>query len=394
MLYLFSKLRGQVSFSLISPGWGICVATDISIAWLCASFVFGALHPAVKFLLLLAVVDDVGGLVIIAAFYPNDEHPVRPIWLLLVLAGMFLAILMRFFKVNYWALYVFVCGPIVWYGLLRTGVHVALALCFIIPIIPISCLSHSRSPDPEAAERELAVPHFSPGELSPTLIAKTEFCKQGAKSLVFTQTEIGKKQIPFGSTSIAEEDISCEDAESSSSPHSKREERTSDRRGSENTLVEGIDGHSGPLYRFEEDMKLFVHCGLFFFALGNAGVQLSHFGLVTFNISFSLIIGKTLGIFLFGAFAVRMLKIPLPEGMTLRHLLVVAIICGSGLTVALFIANEAYDHPPFIAQAKIGALLSIGAGFFALLCAKLFGIQKVTEVNMAIDEPTPSHTRV
>ena len=79
----------------VANGWGIPTATDIALAWLVARVVFGRGHSAVSFLLLLAVADDGIGLGIIAVFYPDPNHPVQTIWLLLVAAGMGVAWGMR-----------------------------------------------------------------------------------------------------------------------------------------------------------------------------------------------------------------------------------------------------------------------------------------------------------
>ena len=117
-------------------GWGIPTATDIALAWLVARFVFGAAHPAVKFLLLLAVADDAIGLIIIAVFYPDPMNPVVPGMLLFVLLGMLAAFLLRKFKVqNYWP-YLIIGGVLSWYGLYSAHLHVALALVPIIPFLP------------------------------------------------------------------------------------------------------------------------------------------------------------------------------------------------------------------------------------------------------------------
>ncbi|WP_227762572.1 Na+/H+ antiporter NhaA [Zhaonella formicivorans] len=117
-------------------GWGIPTATDIALAWLVARFVFGDKHPAVKFLLLLAIADDAIGLVIIAVFYPDPLHPVQPVWLLLVLAGMLVAYLLRRAKVSsYWP-YILGGGLLSWLGLHNAHLHPALALVFIVPFLP------------------------------------------------------------------------------------------------------------------------------------------------------------------------------------------------------------------------------------------------------------------
>ena len=117
-------------------GWGIPTATDIALAWLVARLVFGAGHPAVSFLLLLAVADDGLGLGIIAVAYPDPENPVKPIYLLLVLAAMSLAFALRSARVqNFWP-YVLVPGVLSWLGLMLAHLHPALALVPIVPFMP------------------------------------------------------------------------------------------------------------------------------------------------------------------------------------------------------------------------------------------------------------------
>jgi NhaA family Na+:H+ antiporter len=123
-------------FAGIAHGWGIPTATDIALAWLVARVVFGKGHPAINFLLLLAVADDAIGLGIIAVFYPNPEHPPAPIWLLLTAAGMISAFAMRKAKVRSWLPYVLVGGSLSWVGLVLAALHPALALVFIIPFLP------------------------------------------------------------------------------------------------------------------------------------------------------------------------------------------------------------------------------------------------------------------
>ncbi|MFT7621466.1 MAG: NhaA family Na+:H+ antiporter, partial [Myxococcota bacterium] len=84
----WSAYGGTAEYSAVANGWGIPTATDIALAWLVARIVFGGSHPAVNYLLLLAVADDAIGLGIIAVFYPDPAHPVQVQWLGLVAAGM------------------------------------------------------------------------------------------------------------------------------------------------------------------------------------------------------------------------------------------------------------------------------------------------------------------
>ena len=117
-----------------SGGWGIPTATDIALAWLVARFVFGPGHPAVSFLLLLAVADDAIGLGIIAFAYPTDE----PQWLntLWIIPGMLLAFSLRRLNVRSWAPYVLGGGLLSWWGLFSANLHPALALVPIVPFLP------------------------------------------------------------------------------------------------------------------------------------------------------------------------------------------------------------------------------------------------------------------
>lgn len=93
-------------------------------------------HPAVNFLLLLAVADDAIGLGTIAIFYGDPEHPANPLFLLLVLIGMTVAFGLRKREVQSWWPYIFVAGPIAWVGLIMAHLHPALALVPIVPLMP------------------------------------------------------------------------------------------------------------------------------------------------------------------------------------------------------------------------------------------------------------------
>jgi NhaA family Na+:H+ antiporter len=263
-------------------GWGIPTATDIALAWLAARMVFGAAHPAVSYLLLLAVADDAIGLAIIAVFYPNPALPVEPVWLLLTAAGSLAALLLRGFHCrNYWP-YLLSGGTLSWIGLYKAHLHPALALVFIVPFLP-------------AGKRE---------------------------------------------------------------PQHFFEEDPAD--------------HS-TLARFEHEWKVIVDFGMFMFGLANAGVQLSSMGTITFLVLAALLIGKTAGIFCFGWLAARS-GFALPQGMTGRDLVTAALIAGTGFTVSLFIAGEAFSNLAIGGAAKMGAMLSLSAAICAIFLGKLVGV--------------------
>lgn len=133
---VFFLLTNLMGLTHLNQGWGIPTATDIALAWLAAKIIFGASHPAINFLLLLAIVDDAIGLGIIAIFYGDPNNPANPVQLLFVLVGMALALLMRKTKINSWPLYVIFPGLLSWFGLYTAHLHPALALVFIVPFMP------------------------------------------------------------------------------------------------------------------------------------------------------------------------------------------------------------------------------------------------------------------
>jgi NhaA family Na+:H+ antiporter len=127
---------GIDDYAALARGWGVPTATDIALAWLAARAVFGAGHPAINFLLLLAVVDDAIGLAIIAVFYGDPHQPAEPAFLALVAFGMAIAFAMRRLRVKSWVPYVALAGPLAWAGLSLARLHPALSLVFIVPFMP------------------------------------------------------------------------------------------------------------------------------------------------------------------------------------------------------------------------------------------------------------------
>jgi NhaA family Na+:H+ antiporter len=118
---------------IINGAWAVPTATDIAYCWLFAGLIFGRAHPAVTFLLVLAVLDDLIGMMIIAVYYTPEVHVE---WLGLLAIGIVICEVMRRFGVrSYWP-YVLIGGTLSWFGLHNTGVHAALALVPIVPFMP------------------------------------------------------------------------------------------------------------------------------------------------------------------------------------------------------------------------------------------------------------------
>lgn len=289
-------------FDIVSRGWAIPTATDIAFSYLVGRMVFGAGHPAIRFLLLLAIADDALGLIILAVFYPTGA--LAPLWLLLSLAaalgvyGLFNWLPVHLDrgnllqpnatwvrkKLSFWPY--LIAGALSWYGFQEAGIHPALGL---LPIVP-------------------AIPHADRS---------------------------------FGVFAEAEQYL------------------------------------TDLLNRIEHMLKVPVEIVLFFFGLLNAGVEFSAISEPTWLVLAGLLVGKPVGIFLFGWFAVRVLRLGLADGMRMADLFVVGCVAAIGFTVALFVASVAFPAGPVQDAAKMGALFSFGAAAFALLAGRMMGVTKV-----------------
>lgn len=136
----------------VGRGWAIPTATDIAFCYLVGRIIFGAAHPAIRFLLLLAIADDAVGLIILAVFYPTGD--LAPQWLLLSF-GAAAAVFVLFNwlplwldgdnqlrpystwtrkSLSFWPYLIAAAAS--WYGFQEAGIHPALGFLPIIPAIP------------------------------------------------------------------------------------------------------------------------------------------------------------------------------------------------------------------------------------------------------------------
>ena len=123
--------------SELTRGWAIPCATDIAFSYLAARLIFGKDHPAIPFLLLLAIADDAAGLIILAVAYPTGTMNLLLFFSCVIGAILFnIFILQKIFKVNSFWFYIIFAGPVSWYGFYMGGIHPALALVPIVPTIP------------------------------------------------------------------------------------------------------------------------------------------------------------------------------------------------------------------------------------------------------------------
>ena len=119
---------------MLMDGWIAAGAIDILGSYIVARWIFGR-HPAVAFLLLLAISADAIGLAYVAVVHPaGDAHRAMGLGLMVVAVGAAAALRHGGVK-NFW-LYLLAPGMLSWWALFLGGVHPALALLPIVPFFP------------------------------------------------------------------------------------------------------------------------------------------------------------------------------------------------------------------------------------------------------------------
>jgi NhaA family Na+:H+ antiporter len=135
-IYLF--INGSNGFA---SGWGIPMATDIAFSLGIASLLGNRIPVSLKiFLMALAIIDDLGAIIVIALFYGSTIH-----WAYLLISAL---ILLLVFIVRYWLnlkilLHIF-AGITIWILIYHSGIHATIAgvlLAFTIPTKSISTLT-------------------------------------------------------------------------------------------------------------------------------------------------------------------------------------------------------------------------------------------------------------
>jgi Na+:H+ antiporter, NhaA family len=289
-----------------ADGWGIPIATDIAFAVGVVSLLGPRVPAGAKvFLLTLAVADDIGAILVIAVFYTGD---LSFGWLALALLGV-LAIA-RLGRSDVQALGPYLAiGTFVWLALLESGVHatlVGVALGLLTP----------------------AWPHRSPRRYPPEV----------------------RRMVDAIERSYYDRVLSHEDFEDN-----------------EHLIAEvqrlSIQSTS-PLSRLERALSPWVAFVIVpLFALANAGVRLSSDALtglvddpVSAGVAVGLIVGKTVGVLLASALAVRLGLGRLPDRTTWIQVLGLAMVAGVGFTVSLFVTSISFTDPALADSAKIGIL--------------------------------------
>ena len=283
-------------------GWGVPMATDIAFA-LGALALLGTRAPlALKvFLTALAIVDDLGAVLVIAIFYTENLKVDALLYSFLFWGAM---IAMNRLGVRN-ALIYFIVSLGLWYFMLKSGVHATVAGVLSAFAIPV----RSRI-DPEL------------------FIARVREYLNQFDQPVTERTIILSPEQQSAVEAIEREALRVQ----------------------------------SPLQRLEHQLHYFV---AFFvmpvFALANAGVALGGEGglnwtsRVIWGVALGLLIGKPLGITLFSWLAVRLGLAQLPQGINFVHIVGVGFLAGIGFTMALFIGGLAFRGDE-LNYAKLGIL--------------------------------------
>ena len=281
-------------------GWAIPMATDIAFALGALSIVAPRAPTGLKvFLAALAIVDDMGAVLVIALFYSGDVA-----WNALAGAGVVLAVLIALNYAGVRSLIVYLLlGLVLWFFIHESGVHATIAGVLLALTIPTQ-----------------------------TRLNALEF-SASARGLLdeFDRTETGDY---LTLTSKGQQDaiVGLERASEQVTP---------------------------PLLRIEHGLHgISAYLVMPLFAFSNAGVTFSASAAdqVTLAIAVGLVLGKPLGITVASVAAVRWRLAALPEGVTWTALHGCAWLGGIGFTMSLFIATLAFDGTPLLDAAKVGIL--------------------------------------
>lgn len=289
-------------------GWGIPMATDIAFALGILALLGDRVPVSLKvFLTAVAIVDDIGAVLVIALFYTSH------ISLVYLAAGAALVIGMAVLNLSgLRATQVYlVITAVVWFCVLKSGIHATIAGVVCAMTIPAR-----------------ACPDLDFSAWARLLIDRYEKNHIPARSILNN-----KKQLE----ALHELEIACKKADA-------------------------------PLIRLEHGLHPWVAFMVMpIFALANAGVQISGSMLpgladaLPLGIIGGLIVGKQIGVTLGALLAIRLGWASLPQGMSTRHLYGASWLAGIGFTMSIFIAN--------LALPGNGAALETAK--FAILCASL-----------------------
>ncbi|MCB1307037.1 MAG: Na+/H+ antiporter NhaA [Leptospiraceae bacterium] len=299
-----------------AEGWAIPMATDIAFSLGILALCGRRLPVTIKiFLTALAIVDDVGAVLVIALFYTASIQIE-----LLVAAGIIFFILFGFNRVGVRSLWFYLIpGLVVWFLFLKSGVHATIAGILLAQLIPVQTRTDTNAFTTDMRQ----------------LIDR--FAQNGQPGRhIITQP---------------------------------------DRQQSLHLMRERCNAIETPLEKLEHALLLPVSFLIMpVFALANAGFSFDSFSEITLGgvfpaVALGLALGKPIGIVVFTYAAIRLGLARMPAGTGFGHILGAGLLAGIGFTMSLFIAGLAFEDKTLeITRAAIimGSLLAGISGFLLL----------------------------
>ena len=301
-------------------GWGIPMATDIAFA-ISALVLLGKRVPTalVTFLVALAIVDDLGAVIVIALFYTETIN-----MLALGLAGFmfFVMIVLNRFGIHAILPY-FIVGLLMWFFMLESGVHATIAGVLAALTIPSK---PKRTPDSFSKDTINQIKEYDSYP-----IEENHVMHENQKAILLH-------------------------------------------------IQDKINSVGTPAARLEHTLHLPVALIIIpLFALANAGISIDFSSIsstvlqpVSIGIIAGLVLGKVIGIFGVSWLAIKLRIAQLPRGSTMNQVFGVSFLGGIGFTMSIFVADLAFaGSPELIFQAKVGILCaSLFAGLFGFFWLK------------------------
>ncbi len=309
-----------------AQGWGIPMATDIAFAVGVLTLMNRRVPFSLKiFLLALAIVDDLGAVLVIAFFY-TDEIARNALGYAAI--GFGLISLLKFSGIRKLTVYVLL-GILIWFAVLKSGIHATIAGVILGLLTPLE-------------------PFYDKDKV---LTDIDNLSSNLADELKVTQEE--------GVQELSDE------------TQHKLE-----------NIAELIHGSHSPLdtwiHRLHPWVSYFI---MPLFALVNAGVHIEGVAFsdfITNNISLGVIVGlfvgKPIGVMLFSYIAVKTNVAELPKGVNWYQMLCVGFLAGIGFTMALFVSNLALSGEPgletfsktgILAASVLSAIFGAGLLYFS-----------------------------
>lgn len=301
----------------VRSGWGVPMATDIAFAIGVLTLLGNRVPPALRVLLLaLAVMDDLGAIIIIALFYSSG---ISGLGLLVAAGGLVVIVFMQRLGLRSRAAYL-VPAVVVWAGTYAAGIHPTIAGVLIGLITPVRAWLGSAGFQLDVHKQLEHLGTLPPDELSSHALG----------------------------ASLRKVDLARREAMS-------------------------------PAEDLIETLHPWVAFGIMpIFALANAGVALSGVRFdaasmaIATGVGLGLLVGKPVGVLLALGLMLRLRISTLPAGLRIPHLIVLGLVAGIGFTMALFIAQLAFASSEQLSAAKLGILASSAlAGIVALVLGRV-----------------------